>query len=284
MITDTDTIYGDVDNISRGGVLIFLDEKLKVGDNVRLAIEISDCHDIITARGEVVSTRVCQRGSAHGKSFSIALKFTEITKENLKFFTGNFAPEWTKSYQDRNAGRKNSIRSIWSNNRSLVFIILALLIIPSAYLLLSGDEKMTDAVNSSMDDQAEELKQLLIYQQKLEAKIDSISEKADQMTGELSRIQAQLSILDSQESPIKHKVNPNSNIAGSRQNEMPGGISKSKETGAEKTSDTNYYIVKKGENLYRVSLKTGIPIDRLMQLNNIDSGSVIFPGQKLFIK
>lgn len=43
-----------------------------------------------------------------------------------------------------------------------------------------------------------------------------------------------------------------------------------------------YHIVKKGENLYTISKKYGVPISDIKKINNID-GKLIYPGQKLII-
>jgi len=44
-----------------------------------------------------------------------------------------------------------------------------------------------------------------------------------------------------------------------------------------------YHIVSRGENLYRISLKYGLTVDDLCNLNNISSDYTITPGQKLII-
>lgn len=41
--------------------------------------------------------------------------------------------------------------------------------------------------------------------------------------------------------------------------------------------------VRKGENLYRISLKYGLTVDELCRLNNIAASQAIYPGQKLII-
>jgi LysM repeat protein len=41
--------------------------------------------------------------------------------------------------------------------------------------------------------------------------------------------------------------------------------------------------VRRGENLYRISLKYGLTVDELCRLNNITPSQAIYPGQKLII-
>jgi LysM repeat protein len=45
-----------------------------------------------------------------------------------------------------------------------------------------------------------------------------------------------------------------------------------------------YHEVKKGENLYRISLKYGIPLAELCRLNNITPSTAIAPGMRLKVK
>jgi LysM repeat protein len=40
-------------------------------------------------------------------------------------------------------------------------------------------------------------------------------------------------------------------------------------------------VVKGGDNLTQISLKTGITIKELREINDIDADNTIFPGQKL---
>jgi len=52
----------------------------------------------------------------------------------------------------------------------------------------------------------------------------------------------------------------------------------------EKSTEIEYHIVRKGENLYRIALRYGTKESELIKLNNLKQGAVIYPGQKLRIK
>jgi len=56
-----------------------------------------------------------------------------------------------------------------------------------------------------------------------------------------------------------------------------------KKTGDVK-SDGLYHVVKKGETLYRVSLKYGLSVEELCRINKITPVTVIVPGRKLLVK
>ena len=47
--------------------------------------------------------------------------------------------------------------------------------------------------------------------------------------------------------------------------------------------EKGYHVVSRGETLYRISKKYGIPVAKLRRLNNMDPSALIHPGQKLLI-
>jgi len=50
---------------------------------------------------------------------------------------------------------------------------------------------------------------------------------------------------------------------------------------SKKRAKVRIHKVVSGETLYRIGLKYGLTVNQLLKLNNLDSGSVIYPGQKL---
>jgi membrane-bound lytic murein transglycosylase D len=44
------------------------------------------------------------------------------------------------------------------------------------------------------------------------------------------------------------------------------------------------YMVKKGENAFSIASGHNMPIDRFLSINNLTSGSKIFPGQKVYVE
>jgi LysM repeat protein len=49
----------------------------------------------------------------------------------------------------------------------------------------------------------------------------------------------------------------------------------------ESTSDAKVYIVQAGDSMPKISRKTGASVDSLLKINNLKSGGLIYPGQKL---
>lgn len=50
-----------------------------------------------------------------------------------------------------------------------------------------------------------------------------------------------------------------------------------------KTNKPEFYVVKKGDNLYEISRKTDISVRQLIANNNLSSPNNIYPGQKLYL-
>lgn len=100
VLAGEDSCQGRAENISRGGALIFLNRVLELRESVRLAFEIPDSRTVITATGEVVRTFSLKQGHETPFSHGVGIKFTELTEDDLKFFSGNLAPEWQKDYRE----------------------------------------------------------------------------------------------------------------------------------------------------------------------------------------
>ncbi|MBB5349224.1 LysM peptidoglycan-binding domain-containing protein [Desulfoprunum benzoelyticum] len=66
----------------------------------------------------------------------------------------------------------------------------------------------------------------------------------------------------------------------SLQQDIPTAVEEEVEAEAEPT----YHVVKKGENLYRISLNYHLKIDYLRQVNGLGTDNQIYPGQILLVK
>jgi LysM repeat protein len=52
---------------------------------------------------------------------------------------------------------------------------------------------------------------------------------------------------------------------------------------ASSQAEARYHIVKRGDTLYKISRKYGVPVADLRRLNHIPKGQDIYPGQKIRI-
>jgi len=116
-------LQGRIKNLSRGGALLYLEEQIGLQDNIRIAIEIPKYNYVISAKGEVVRTFALEKDTEE-YSFAAGVKFTEISNEDLKFFTGNLAPEWQKDYQEPEI----TSPSMQNFNRNIIYALLGIVI------------------------------------------------------------------------------------------------------------------------------------------------------------
>ncbi|MEJ2134836.1 MAG: PilZ domain-containing protein, partial [Desulfofustis sp.] len=176
VITDKATYHGKTVNISRGGALIHLTHALDPGDHVRLAIEIPECQDAILAKAEIVRVFPLKRGLEHQFTHGIAFKFTEITQENLKFFSGNLSSEWKEDFSELDRypqtelpQQTKSPKSSDNHTHYAIWILAVILLIPICYLAFVSAEQKAD--NQQMADQLE--KRLMIIEEQIESSNDS---------------------------------------------------------------------------------------------------------------
>ncbi len=145
VISATGSYQGKAANISRGGAFIHLSQELISGDTVRLAFEVPDYHDVIVAKGEILRSFPLKRGDEQEFSHSAALQFTEISDENLKYFTGNIAPEWKADYTDTIPITNGIVSQNDNRNTSyLPWILVIILLIPLSYLVYDSIQRKLD--------------------------------------------------------------------------------------------------------------------------------------------
>lgn len=85
-------LHGRVKNISRGGALVYLDDVITVGEKVFIAIKVDEFSNVITAEVEVARLHPVI-GIDHSKN-GIGLKYITLSKEFIRFFSGNFIDIW----------------------------------------------------------------------------------------------------------------------------------------------------------------------------------------------
>lgn len=78
--------------------------------------------------------------------------------------------------------------------------------------------------------------------------------------------------------PSADNTAPSTNVAAKTKAE-PKKLAENKSS-----AKTSYYTVKKGDNLYKISSQTGVPVETLKKANGLTDKSKIMPGQKLKLK
>ena len=295
VITADATHQGKTINISRGGALIYLAQQLAVGDNVRLAIEIPDCQDAIVVKGEVVRefplATVAEEQFSHG----IALRFTEMTDENLKFFSGNLAMEWKEDYSESYHVQKSRRSERGNKNRNYILWGLALiLLLPITFSLYMSNKAQTDLQNeiTRLDSRLRIIEEQLKSYQQVHDSLKDVGGEINNLQAELSGYKSQLPAAETLQTMLRQLDNQKdliekifAELESSREpvSIAPGNTPQVPDNTPQVQKESSY-IVKKGENLYRISLKTGITIAELRKLNNLGSDDQIYPGQKLTIR
>ena len=285
LIAAKGSYQGKAENISRGGALIHTTEELGAGENVRLAFEVPDFQDVIVARGEILRVFPLKRSDEQQFSHGIALEFTEISEDNLRFFTGNLAPEWKDGYQDSGPIQKTkTFRDTDRNMRSLGWLLAFILLLPITYFLYDSVQRKIDADNSITQIE----KKLLIIEAQINAMQDSVDSyesvvnQIDDLLFELSKLSKNLPSAGALERMNQQIQNHDQQIQiihkRIEQNKEPASLSS---TVGNTIKQDHYYVVKGGDNLTQISLKTGITIQELREINDIDADNTIFPGQKL---
>lgn len=284
VISATGSYQGKAANISRGGAFIHLSQELISGDTVRLAFEVPDYHDVIVAKGEILRSFPLKRGDEQEFSHSAALQFTEISDENLKYFTGNIAPEWKADYTDTIPITNGIVSQNDNRNTSyLPWILVIILLIPLSYLVYDSIQRKLDDEHLLSDVEGK----LLI----IEEQINSIQNTLDLLTpleGQLDDIQVEVSNMKTRmpdaislkkiSQQITHQNQEIENI-NQKITYINEGVLKNSQNKEEE--ELRYHIVQKGDNLFQISTKNRITIQQLKEINRIGPDEVIFPGQKL---
>ena len=290
IISATGSYQGKAANISRGGALVHLSQQLPVGEDVRLAFEVPDYQDVIVAKGEILRSFPLKRGDEQEFTHSAALQFTEISQENLKYFTGNIAPEWKENYKD--AGPMNNdivSQKVNQDTSFLPWVLVIFLLLPLGYFVYDSiqrklhDEKSLTGVEKNLliiEKQITSLQNSLDILMPVERKLDDLQAEVSSLkdrqldTASLEKISQQLT------DQSNHIENLNQKIE--HFNEDNSKISKNPEQ--ENEGEQPYYVVEKGDNLFQISSQKKITIQELREINGIGPEESIFPGQKIRIK
>lgn len=119
-------LYGKVRNISKGGALVYFQDTIPVGEKIKIAIEIEDLSDVITADAEVVRFYPVITGMSRS-TYGVGIKYLNISNECLKFFSGNLANAWdNENYYNYPAIKPNVINT--NSARTIIILVLLALI------------------------------------------------------------------------------------------------------------------------------------------------------------
>jgi LysM repeat protein len=287
IISGSKTLEGRVQNISQGGVLVYLKENLAVHETIRIAVEIPDCSNVLTAEGEVIRATALDNIVDNQYACSAAIQFTNISPQDLKYFSGNLAPGWhransapeqfSQSVQPDNPQDTKSNKSLFLAGSVLCGVLLL-------FFLINGnnDGKEISEQITSIDKKYSELQTQLTLLQDSENKLQRIEEEIQRMDIQLNDFQEKLTSL----ALVMEKAGEQRRDTANELPETESSItvlSNNPPSSKIVTQEPDYYEVQKGETLYRISVKHNTTVSGLRKLNNLDIDDRIYPGQKLRI-
>lgn len=146
---------------------------------------------------------------------------------------------------------------------------------------------------ASMEKEQKQVRQALGEAEKsgllLKKQMEKMSDELKQLSEGASRQLSAASLDKASEAEKKVSTEPSPASLKAEDRAQPDGVQKKtsgtekKETGDVKSNGL-YHVVKKGETLYRVSLKYGLSVQELCRINKITPVTVIVPGRKLLVK
>lgn len=293
------TIVGRVRDISRGGVLVHTGTGLQIDEQVRLAIEISDFDDVISAKGKVVRTLLLdeQRSSP---TYALGICFSEMSAEDYRYFTGNLAPEWQelvtggerqgKLDMSDQKGKKGDISKLprWV----IGFISIAGLALV-AIVFFQSFPRNPSAVLEKADHQDD----LRLLSERMSQEIESVRKSYQQLSTTLTQLEKRLARVENSTIP-SGQIEELRGLLASQTRELQQiksrlknqpvdrkeiSVTASSRKRAVTREPLAYHTVRHGETIFSISRQHGMTINELLQLNNLPKGTIIYSNQKLRI-
>lgn len=273
-------LKGSITNISRGGALIYLKEKLDIHDQIRLGIEIPEYEDVIFAKGEVVRSFAVESGHNSG-SFCVGVKFTEISNEDLRYFTGNLAEEWREDYQESTLypPQKSYLKP------AVYGIVIFFLTAIATYVFKSDNsDRIGREQIIELSDRIIALEDQLTASKSIESAIVNLENRFHEVQAQLVAIQRNSeSFVTIDNLQIQTKYFENEIVELKNKIELSNLPEIKIVSRNEKNSDFVYHVVEKGDNLYRIGLIYKIHVDKIKELNRISKNDSIRPGQEIIV-
>ncbi|NNK56883.1 MAG: LysM peptidoglycan-binding domain-containing protein, partial [Desulfofustis sp.] len=202
---------------------------------------------------------------------------------------GDIAPEWKADYKDTGPIRTDiASKKVSGSTSYLPWILVIILLIPLCYFVYETTQRKQDDENlvSAVE------RRLLI----IEEQIHSLQNSLDLLTsleGQLNDLQLEVSNITNRLPTaisierIRQQINDQNNeierITQKIQNINESNLNNS-EKDQQKIEEQQYYVVQKGDNLFQISSKNKITMQKLKEINGIGPDEAIFPGQRLLLE
>ncbi len=290
VIKDNLTIQGRVQNLSRGGALINIYVELFPSEHIRMAIEIPEYDDVISAKGEVIRC-IPVKAEKGLPFFRAGVRFTEISKDDLRYFTGNLAPEWQDDYQDPPINyQKPPIIKRPQGGFSLKILcgLLGLLLLSMIFYSLRPTIEYQKEIRDieSIENRVHLLETRFLQMNQNKIPVQALEEQIKRMQDKLKKLENEWTDeLTGDALPAELGRQERKSVELDEEiKTLPEVLTKAPAQVVSEKTPPVYHIVRNGENLYRISLRYGLTIEEILKLNNLASGTSIVLGQKLLVK
>jgi LysM repeat protein len=275
--SDGTTILGRVKDISRGGVRIHVETVLQINEQVRLAIEIPEANDVISATGEIFRTTVLDDQSSpltHG----LSIRFTKISKEDCKYFCGNLALEWQKSITGNERSTRqeipnkagNTSKNMNKSSRWIIGLVAigGLVLAATVFFQPSLQKKPVETEASVLRKEVGQLSeridgQIVSVRQSQQQQAVSITQIEKQVSdlndnvipsGQINEIRGLLEVLTQELKQIKIDITKQQ--AAQKKTVITVPPKKTAET----KQSPEYHTVRRGETIYQISKRYGLTV------------------------
>jgi LysM repeat protein len=186
------------------------------------------------------------------------------------------------SPHDERTTHRKSFLDLMLQRRTLVLVGAGILFFIILIFLLSGrnselSKKDLAAISARLDLFEKRLTRL----EEVELRIATLQKQGtmlEQSMGATDRsIKSLTQKVDSLTQSLEARAKETTSVV--KETEAPAGIKRK----AVSPDKRRVHEVRRGENLYKISLKYGLAVDELCKINGIKPNQAIYPGQKLFV-
>jgi LysM repeat protein len=114
-------------------------------------------------------------------------------------------------------------------------------------------------------------------------RIEEQNSKLVEINDKVSRLEASVALRMDQIAAEVNRMQKRASSARTSRASTTGVKKTTTSKPAQKTSNLKYHQVRAGETLFSIGKRYGLKVDELLRLNNMKSGAVIYPGQKLVV-
>ena len=159
-----------------------------------------------------------------------------------------------------------------------VFGLIIFLII--AVLTGSGEQRPVAQGGSGLGENLDKLEKRLANLEQGQA---AIQESMAQMFKNTQSLEENVGNLDASLSELKQQFASPDRGKAAAESKMEGAAKEEQVADKKESQKGKRHVVQEGENLYRISLKYGVSVEKLRSLNDLQPDEAIYPGQELIV-